>query len=79
MTWYLVPAGLRHAVDILLVSGAATVDDAIAIAIAVVYTVTPLVGNIAVARVVGGRVRADIGRDVCLSRSQMGEASQGRS
>lgn len=60
-------------------SGAATVDNAVAIAIAVVHAVTPLVGNIAIARVVGGRVRTDIGRDVCLGRCDMGEASEGRS
>lgn len=63
---YLVPACLRHAVDILLVSGAATVDEALAVAVAIVHAVAPFVGDVAVARVVDGRVCAGIGGDVCL-------------
>lgn len=66
MREYLVPACLCHAVDVLLMSGAATVDDTVAIAVAVVYTVSPFAGDIAVAGVVDGCIGTGVGCDIGL-------------
>lgn len=46
---YLVPAGVCHAIDILLVRGTSAVYNAVAIAVAVVDAGAPFVRNIAVA------------------------------
>lgn len=45
---YLVPAGVCHAIDILLVCGTSTVYNAVAITVAVVDAGAPFIGNVAV-------------------------------
>lgn len=76
---YLVPAGLSHTVDILLVRGTTAVDNAVAITATVANTSAPFVGDIKVAGGVARPVSTSIRCDVGLSLSHAREASENRS